>query len=361
MTNTAKKRISIHSFLKPISHFLYQRYLHKSSVNHHISSAKRTIAIEAQSLARLEQHLDQSFADACEAILECQGRVIIMGIGKSGHIGTKIAASLASTGTPAFFVHPSEASHGDLGMITRTDLVIAISYSGATNELLAILPLIKRKADKLLAITGNKDSILAKAADVHLYAPIEQEACPLNLAPTSSTTVTLAMGDALTVALLEARGFTREDFASRHPGGALGQSLLLKVQHIMHTGDRVPLVDSGSKLIEALLEASAKHLGFVGVLGENGTPDHGKLIGIFTDGDLRRLIDKTKLDKLNMHAVTINQVMTREPVCAQADMLAVDLLNLMEHHAVNAVIVLDKNKKPVGALNMLDLVRARVV
>lgn len=317
-----------------------------------ISSAKRTLAIESKVIANLEHYIDASFTDTCKFILACSGRVIVTGIGKSGHIARKIASTFASTGTPAFFLHPSEASHGDLGMITKTDLVIAISYSGSTTELLAVLPLIKREAYKLVAVTGDSNSALAKAADVHLCVHVAQEACPLNLAPTSSTTATLVMGDALAIALLEARGFTREDFARSHPGGALGRNLLLKVEDIMHTGSRIPLVTSGTRLVESLLESSASHLGFVGIVNK-----HDILVGIFTDGDLRRIIDKQQ----NIYEATIDQVMTRKPVYADSDMLAVDVLNLMEHHAINAILVVDESKRPVGALNMLDLVRAKII
>ena len=315
-------------------------------------SAKRTLKIEKQAITELDALIGPSFSQACSTMLQCSGRTIVMGIGKSGHIGTKIAATLASTGTPAFFVHPGEASHGDLGMITQDDLVLMISYSGTTTELLNILPIIKRRVRKLISITGDPASILAKSADIHLCVQVQQEACPLNLAPTSSTTATLVMGDALAVALLEARGFTREDFANSHPGGALGKSLLLRAADIMHSGDRMPLVVSGTSLAKALYEASAKHLGFVGI-----TDQHKVLIGIFTDGDLRRLMDR----QADIYQLTIDQVMTRNPFCIHADNLAVDVLNTMERHAINAMMVVDANKNPVGALNMLDLIRAKII
>ena len=310
------------------------------------------IAIEANAVSRLERFIDAQFSAACELLLSCQGRVIVIGMGKSGHIGGKIAATLASTGTPAFFVHPGEASHGDLGMITDADIVIAISNSGETDEVLSIAPLIKRRGVKLISMTGKPESQLAQLADVHLCIAVEQEACPLGLAPTSSTTATLVMGDALAVALLHARGFTADDFAMSHPGGSLGRRLLLHIHDVMHRDDRVPVVQAEASLSEALLEMSQKGLGMTAVVN-----NQQQLVGVFTDGDLRRILDQ----RLDVHATAIATVMTANPVTITADVLAAQALKIMEDKKINGLIVVDAAQQPIGALNMHDLLRAGVL
>ncbi|MFZ5604259.1 MAG: KpsF/GutQ family sugar-phosphate isomerase [Pseudomonadota bacterium] len=317
-----------------------------------IRSGQRVVDIEAAATQALHARIDATFARACQIILACKGRVIVTGMGKSGHIGTKIAATLASTGTPAFFVHPGEASHGDLGMITGTDVVIAISNSGKTEEIVTIVPLIKRKGAPLISMTGVPTSPLATQADVNLDVAVKEEACPLGLAPTASTTATLVMGDALAVALLEARGFTSDDFALSHPGGSLGRRLLLLVENIMRTGNDIPLVRDDTTVSHALLEMSSKGLGMTGVI------DHsGKLSGIFTDGDLRRALDHGT----DLKNTPIRDVMTRNPKTVQAHVLAVEALNLMDQKKITALMVLDRDGKPAGALNMHDLLRAGVV
>ncbi|MBF0255152.1 MAG: KpsF/GutQ family sugar-phosphate isomerase [Gammaproteobacteria bacterium] len=285
-------------------------------------------------------------------MLNCPGRVIVTGMGKSGHIGNKIAATLASTGTPAFFVHPGEASHGDLGMITDKDVVVALSNSGETAEILTILPLIKRLGAPLIALTGNPESNLAREADVHLDVSVEKEACPLGLAPTSSTTATLAMGDALAIALLEARGFTEEDFARSHPGGSLGRRLLLHVKDIMRSGEAIPRVLHSASLNQALLEMTRKGLGMTAVVDENES-----ILGIYTDGDLRRTLDQG----LDIHQVGIAEVMTPGCVTLPQDSLAAAALQLMESRKINALLVADDQGRLIGALNMHDLLRAGVV
>ena len=315
-------------------------------------SAERTIRLELQAIEALLQRIDGDFEKACQLILNSRGRVVVVGMGKSGHIGNKIAATLASTGTPAFFVHPAEASHGDMGMITRDDVILALSNSGSTAEIVTLLPLIKRLGIALISMTGNPASPLAQAAEVNLDARVEQEACPLNLAPTSSTTASLVLGDALAIALLEARGFTAEDFAFSHPGGALGRRLLLKVENIMHAGERLPLVKRGTSLREALLEMTRKGLGMT-VIEEAD----GHLAGIFTDGDLRRTLDKN----LDIHSCLIDDVMTAHGKTARPDMLAAEALKIMEDHKINALVVVDREDRPVGALNMHDLLRAGVL
>jgi arabinose-5-phosphate isomerase len=317
-----------------------------------IQSAKRTIQLEAQAVEGLLPRIDEHFVRACELILACSGRVVVVGMGKSGHIGNKIAATLASTGTTSFFVHPAEASHGDMGMITRDDLVLALSNSGTTNEILTLLPLIKRLGITLISMTGNPDSPLAQAAAANLDTRVPQEACPLNLAPTSSTTAALVMGDALAIALLEARGFTAEDFAFSHPGGALGRRLLLKVEHVMHAGENLPQVQRGTLLRDALLEMSRKGLGMTAVTEADGT-----LAGIFTDGDLRRALDKG----IDVRNVAIDEVMTSHGKTARAEMLAAEALKIMEDHKINALVVIDEHNRPTGALNMHDLLRAGVM
>ncbi|UYP29731.1 KpsF/GutQ family sugar-phosphate isomerase [Pseudomonas sp. Z8(2022)] len=317
-----------------------------------IDSAQRTIRLELEAVQELLPRINADFIKACELILNCKGRVVVVGMGKSGHIGNKIAATLASTGTTAFFVHPAEASHGDMGMITRDDIVLALSNSGSTAEIVTLLPLIKRLGIRLISMTGNPDSPLAKAAEVNLDARVSQEACPLNLAPTSSTTASLVLGDALAIALLEARGFTAEDFAFSHPGGALGRRLLLKVENVMHQGDALPRVRRGTSLREALLEMTQKGLGMTVVLEQDG-----RLAGIFTDGDLRRTLDKG----IDVRQALIDEVMTPHGKTARADMLAAEALKIMEDHKINALVVVDDQNNPVGALNMHDLLRAGVM
>ncbi|MCK9237232.1 MAG: KpsF/GutQ family sugar-phosphate isomerase [Thiopseudomonas sp.] len=320
--------------------------------NRLIDSARRTIRLENEAIACLEQRIDQSFIQACHLILDCPGRVVVVGMGKSGHIARKIAATLASTGTPAFFVHPAEASHGDMGMITENDVVLALSNSGTTNEIITLLPLIKRRGIKLISMTGNQESLLAQSATVNLDASVEKEACPLNLAPTSSTTVSLVLGDALALALLEARGFTPEDFAFSHPGGALGRRLLLKVEHVMHSGPELPAVQRGVSMREALFEMTKKGLGMTLILNEDGS-----LAGIFTDGDLRRALDQD----IDVRNATIDQLMTRGGKTATQDMLAAEALKIMQDYKINSLPVIDQQQKAVGALNMHDLLRAGVM
>jgi arabinose-5-phosphate isomerase len=310
------------------------------------------IDTEAQAIAALRERIDDRFAQACRHLLACRGRVVVSGMGKSGHVGGKIAATLASTGTPAFFVHPGEASHGDLGMITSQDVVLALSNSGETDELVNILPLIKRLGVPLITMTGNPGSSLAEAADVNLDVSVAREACPLGLAPTSSTTAALVMGDALAVALLEARGFTAEDFARSHPGGRLGRRLLLHVGDIMHGGERAPAVPGHVPLREALVEMSRQGLGMTAVVD-----DDRRVIGIFTDGDLRRALDRG----IDVRAVRVDAVMIARPVTVSAELLAAEALALMENRKINALLVTDAEGRLAGALNMHDLLRARVV
>ncbi|AIS16586.1 D-arabinose 5-phosphate isomerase [Pseudomonas rhizosphaerae] len=317
-----------------------------------IQSAQRTIRLEIEAVEGLLAHIDADFVRACELILQSNGRVIVLGMGKSGHIGNKIAATLASTGTPAFFVHPAEASHGDMGMITRQDVILALSNSGSTAEIVTLLPLIKRMGIPMISMTGNPDSPLAQAAEVNLDARVAQEACPLNLAPTSSTTATLVLGDALAIALLEARGFTADDFAFSHPGGALGRRLLLKVEHVMHTGAALPQVARGTLLRDALMEMTRKGLGMTAILEADG-----RLAGIFTDGDLRRTLDRT----IDVHSTRIEDVMTSHGKTARADMLAAEALKIMEDNKINSLIVVDDQDCPVGAFNLGDLLRAGVM
>ena len=308
---------------------------------------------EAAAITDLTSRLDQRFYDACDLLLKCEGRIVVTGMGKSGHIGNKIAATLASTGTPSFFMHSGEASHGDLGMITAQDLVIALSNSGETSEITLLLPLLKRLGIPLIALTGNPQSTLARSADINLDVSVSQEACPLGLAPTSSTTATLAMGDALAVAVLEARGFTEQDFALSHPGGNLGRRLLLHVSDIMHTGDRIPLVTSASTLKETLLEMTAKGLGVSGVIDA----DSNQLVGIYTDGDLRRTFEEMP----DIETAQVQEFMTRNPVTIEAGRIASEALKLMHDRKINALMVVDENRIVQGALNMHDLLRAGVV
>lgn len=315
-------------------------------------AGKNVIDAEAKAIQSLTQKLDHSFADACGYMLACEGRVIVTGMGKSGHIGNKIAATLASTGTPAFFVHPGEASHGDLGMFTEDDVVIALSNSGQTEELIAIIPLIKRLGCPLISLTGDDRSALAKLSTVHINTGVDKEACPMNLAPTSSTTATLAIGDALALALLEFKGFTSEDFARSHPGGKLGKTLLLTIQDIMVTGDAIPFVNEDALLQEALLEMTKKSLGMTAIVDDSFQP-----IGIFTDGDLRRALEAN----IKIKTTPIADVMTRNCKSIQHDQLAASALKLMETHQINDLIVTNQVNKLVGALNMHTLLKAGIV
>jgi arabinose-5-phosphate isomerase len=312
----------------------------------------KVLATEAAAISALSPRLGPAFIEACRLILACDGRVVVTGMGKSGHIANKIAATFASTGTPAFFVHPAEASHGDIGMITRRDVVVALSNSGETEELARILPVIKRIDAPLVALTGRPDSTLGRAANVVLDVSVAEEACPLNLAPTASTTAALAMGDALAVGVLEARGFTEEDFALSHPGGSLGRRLLLHVADVMRTGDSLPRVGPDAPLKEGLLEMSRKGLGMTTV-----TDRAGKLLGVFTDGDLRRVLDRT----LDLGGVTMRDVMTPQPKAAQPRMLAAEAVHLMETYRITALPVVDDASVVVGALNVHDLLRAGVM
>lgn len=317
-----------------------------------VEMGRDALRIEARAVAALVDRLGADFEKACRTLLACSGRVVVSGMGKSGHVGGKIAATLASTGTPAFFLHPAEASHGDLGMVTRGDVVLAISYSGETAELLTILPLFKRMDARLIAMTGNPSSTLAREADVHLDVSVPAEACPLNLAPTASTTAALAMGDALAVALLKHRGFTEADFARSHPGGALGRRLLLHVSDVMRRGDELPVVQPDTPLTEGLLEMSRKRLGLTAVADADG-----KVVGIFTDGDLRRALDRD----LDIHASKMADVMTRGPRTIGPGELAAEAVLMMEKHSINGLLVLDESGRLVGALNVHDLLRAGVM
>ncbi len=316
-------------------------------------SGRRVFEIERDGLRAVAARIDGAFAASCRAILACEGRVVCMGMGKSGHIARKIAATLASTGTPAFFVHPAEAGHGDLGMVTDRDVVLALSYSGESDEILTLLPVLKRQGNLLIAMTGRAQSTMAREADLHLDVSVPAEACPLALAPTASTTASLAMGDALAVALLEARGFTSDDFARSHPAGALGRRLLLHIADVMHAGDDVPRVGPDATLGDALLEMSRKRLGMTAVVDADG-----RLLGLYTDGDLRRSLGDASVD---VRSTRIDQVMTRAPVTIDADALAVEAARLIETHKINALLVIDESRRVVGALNIHDLLRARVV
>jgi arabinose-5-phosphate isomerase len=307
---------------------------------------------ETEAVNSLASRINHDFARACNFMLNCKSRIVVLGMGKSGHIGHKIAATLASTGSPAFFVHPGEASHGDLGMIIASDVVLALSNSGETTELLTILPLIKRLGVPLIAMTGNKESNLAREADVHIDVSVEQEACPLNLAPTSSTTAALAMGDALAIALLEARGFTESDFAKSHPGGALGRRLLLHIADIMHSGADIPKVGADASMRDGLVEMTNKGLGMTVVVDADNI-----VVGIFTDGDLRRSLDQG----MDVHNCGISEVMTCHCQIAHADMLAAEALQIMQEKKINAIPIVDQNRCLVGVISMHDLLRAGVV
>jgi arabinose-5-phosphate isomerase len=318
-----------------------------------IESGLAVIEVEARAIQRLKSSVDQHFVAACRLMLGCRGRVVCIGMGKSGHIARKIAATLASTGTPAFHVHPAEASHGDLGMITDADVVLALSYSGETDEVLTIVPVLKRQGNALIALTGRAASTLAGLADVHIDVSVLEEACPLGLAPTSSTTAALVMGDALAVALLGARGFTSEDFARSHPAGSLGRRLLLHIADVMHAGTEVPKVPAGASMSDALVEMSRKRLGMTAVIDAED-----RLLGVFTDGDLRRALDDPGFD---LRATPVLKAMTRNPKTIGPDKLAVEAAHLMEEFKINALIVVDGEQRVVGALNIHDLLRARVV
>lgn len=322
------------------------------AAEHLLALARRVLAIEADAVAKIAARLDASFAQAVGLILACHGRVIVSGIGKSGHIARKIAATMASTGTPAYFVHAAEAVHGDLGMIARDDVLIALSNSGENDELLTIVPLVKRQGGKLIAITGKPDSSLAREADVHLDAHVDEEACPLNLAPTASTTAALALGDALAVALLDARGFGAEDFARSHPGGALGRKLLTHVRDVMQPAERVASVGTDTAIPAVLAAMSRGGMGMVAVI--DGA---GKLAGIFTDGDLRRALERLG----DLRPVAVGDIMSRNPRTIGPERLAVEAVEMMERHKVNQLLVIDSAGRLAGALNMHDLFRAKVV
>jgi arabinose-5-phosphate isomerase len=317
-----------------------------------LALARQVLSIEADAVRQLANRIDEQFLDALTIILNCKGRVVVSGMGKSGHIARKIAATLASTGTPAFFLHPGEASHGDLGMITQDDVVIALSNSGESAEVTTILPLIKRRGAKLIGMSGNPASTLAQESDAHLNAAVDKEACPHNLAPTASTTAALAFGDALAVALLDARGFTAEDFARTHPGGSLGRRLLVHVRDVMHGGEKLPLVGKSASLKDALLEMTRKGLGMTAVVD-----DAGRLEGIFTDGDLRRTLEKS----VDVLSANITDLMTRNPKTIGPEQLAVEAVERMQELKINGMLVVDAENRLIGALNMHDLLKAGVV
>nr|WP_024594000.1 KpsF/GutQ family sugar-phosphate isomerase [Pseudoalteromonas sp. TB13] len=317
-----------------------------------IEQGLRVLDIERQALSDIAQYVDENFHNACQLMYDCEGRIIVIGMGKSGHIGNKIAATLASTGSPAFFVHPGEASHGDLGMITKNDVVMLISNSGETSEVLNIIPVLKRLGAKMISMTGNTQSTMATLANVHVCIKVEKEACSLGLAPTSSTTATLAMGDAMAVALLEARGFTADDFALSHPGGSLGKRLLLTLKDVMHSGANTPIISVSQTVKDALIEMSAKGLGMTAIVDENQ-----QLVGLFTDGDLRRILEQ----RIDIHTTQIDVVMTKSCTTATQDILAAEALNIMEHKRINGLIVVNEKNQPIGALNMQDLLKAGVL
>ena len=313
--------------------------------------AKNVLRLESEAIIKQIEHIDSSFDQAIELIQNCEGRVVVLGMGKSGHIGGKIAASLASTGTPSFFVHPGEASHGDLGMITPKDITLALSNSGETPEILMILPILKRMGVKTITLTGNVNASLAQQSEICIDVSVDKEACPLNLAPTSSTTATLAIGDALAVTLLELRGFTTEDFARSHPGGALGRRLLLYVKDIMHKDNAVPMVNESASLQEALLEMSSKGLGMTSIVNKQG-----QLVGIFTDGDLRRTLNA----QVDIYSSKIGELMVEQPVTVEAQLLAAEVVTIMQNKNINGVFVVNDQNQPVGAVNALDLIRAGI-
>ena len=317
-----------------------------------LALAREVLRIEAQAISALIDRIDSAFSRAVDLLLACSGRVVVSGVGKSGHIARKIAATLASTGTPSMFVHAAEAAHGDLGMITSDDVLLALSYSGEGDELLTMLPIAKRQGTPLVAITGNASSALAKLADVHIDVRVEKEACPLNLAPTSSTAAMLAMGDALAIACLDARGFGAEDFARAHPGGALGRKLLTYVRDVMRTGEQIPIIDDGSSVMDALHEITRKQIGVTAIVDKRNT-----LTGIFTDGDLRRLLERVG----DVRDVNVAAVMTRDPLTISADVLAAEAAQLMDERRKNVLLVVDQAGQLVGALSMPDLLAAKVI
>jgi len=332
--------------------YLPTMHPHSNSPEHLLALARQVLDIEVEALRAVSSRLDLQFADAVHLILACTGRVVVSGMGKSGHIGCKIAATLASTGTPSFFMHPGEASHGDLGMIAHDDVVLALSNSGESNEIVSIIPLIKRRGAKFIAMTGNPNSTMARVADVHLDASVDKEACPLNLAPTASTTAALALGDALAVALLDARGFSADDFARTHPGGSLGRRLLIHVRDVMHTGNALPQIGHDASLKTALLEMTEKGLGMTAVVDAAGM-----VAGVFTDGDLRRALEHA----LDLQQARVIDLMTHHPKTIHADELAVAAVEKMESLKINGLLVVDENNVLVGALNMHDLLKAGVV
>lgn len=317
-----------------------------------LALAESVLDIESRAVDQLKSRLDDSFIAACDLCQITKGRVVVTGMGKSGHIGGKIAATLASTGTPSFFMHPAEASHGDLGMITENDTLLAVSYSGETEEIVTILPLVKRKGAKLISMTGKPGSTLATAADVHLDVSVSKEACPLNLAPTASTTATLAMGDAMAVVLLKKRGFTEEAFAQSHPSGSLGKRLLLRVEDVMHTGDKIPAVSEQVSLSDGLVEMSQKGLGMTAIVDKDR-----RLLGIFTDGDLRRALDAGQ----DVHKTNMGKVMHRNCITARTDTMAAEAVHILEENKITALLVVDNDEVVVGALNIHDLFRAGVM
>jgi arabinose-5-phosphate isomerase len=315
------------------------------------SIGKRVLTIESAAIARLKDQLDNNFDNACQLCLDCSGKIIVMGMGKSGHIADKLAATLASTGTPSFFVHPGEASHGDLGMISRSDVVVALSNSGKTEEIVSLLPILKNMGIKIIAMTGDNNSKIATASDVHIDVGVEEEACPMNLSPTASTTAALAMGDAIAVALLEKRGFSVEDFAKSHPGGSIGKKLLLLVKDIMHTDKQIPIVFQDQKLAQGLIEMSEKALGMTAVINETG-----ELVGIFTDGDLRRTLEAN----VDIQTTLMREVMTQNCITVTPNFLAVKAVEIIQDNKITSLVVIQENKI-VGALNIHDLFRAGVM
>jgi len=321
-----------------------------------INQAKKVLRIESEAVAALIDRIDERFEQAVQIILECEGRVVVTGMGKSGLIGKKIAATLASTGTPALFLHPAEGIHGDLGMVTRGDAVIALSNSGETEELSRMLPSLKRLDIKIISLTGNSDSTLAKNSDVVINVGVKEEACPLGLAPTASTTAQLAMGDALAVALLDKRGFKEEDFACFHPGGTLGKKLLLRVRDLMHVGDAVPVVSATTLIKDAIYEISSKKMGVTSVVNAEG-----KLIGVISDGDLRRWMEKTEKAGENLLAKKAEDIMTRNPKIANKDSLAAEAVSIMEKNSITCLIVTDTSSKPEGVIHLHDLLKSGVV
>ena len=314
----------------------------------YITVAKKVLEIESKALIKQIDQIDQAFVDACELCLECSGKLIVMGLGKSGHIADKIAATLSSTGTPSYFIHPSEAIHGDIGMIDEKDIVLIFSYSGETEEIISLIPYLKKKEIKIIAFTGNIDSKLSSESDIHIHVPVEEEACPRNLAPTASTTTALAVGDAFAVALLERKGFTKEDFAKSHPGGSLGKQLLLSINDIMHTGEEVPVVYSDDTLSKGLIEMSQKALGMTAIVDEKD-----RLVGIFTDGDLRRTLESN----IDIKTTKMHEVMTKNPFVLPADTLAYNALSHIQEKKITSIIVTNENKV-IGALNIHDLFRS---